>query len=114
MNKLFLILLVCSLNACSNNPTPEQGAVVGGVTGAGVGAVVGNQYGSSLGGAAIGAAAGAATGAVVGSQTNDKQQVIDYQQEQLRLQQQQMYEQGKEVNQIKRQKYWDQRLQEHK
>ena len=114
MKKLFLAVFALALLSCSDRPTPEQGAVVGGVTGAGVGAVVGNQYGSSLGGAAIGAAAGAATGAVVGSQTDDKQQVIDYQEQQIQLQQRQMRDQGKDVTRIKRQKYWDERLQDHK
>lgn len=109
----FFVIAVLSLSACSDRPSPASGAVVGGVSGAAVGSIVGHDLGSTAAGTAIGAAAGAGVGAVVGSQSNDKQQILDQQQDIIVTQQEEMRRQGKEIDQIKRQQYWDQRLQQH-
>lgn len=114
MKRLFVITTLCFATACSDRPTPGTGAVVGGISGAGVGAIVGSEFGSPGAGAAIGAATGAGVGAVVGSQSPDKQEVIEYQEDYIANQQKEIYRQGKELDQIKRQRYWDQRLQQHK
>lgn len=120
MRKIFCVRAAAVLCAatlavmgCSSNPTPESGAVVGGVSGGAVGAIVGHDLGNTGAGTVIGAATGAGVGAVVGSQNNDKQQIIEKQQDIIANQQKEIRRQGNDLTQIKRQQYWDERLKQH-
>ena len=114
MKRVLLILAVLCSPGCSDRPSPESGAVTGAVVGGAAGAVVGNDLGNTGVGAAAGAVTGATVGAVVGSQNDDKKQIIQYQQEIIHGQQKQVFEQGKELDQIKRQEYWDEKLQKYR
>ena len=105
--------ILLAVASCSSNPTPEGGAVVGGIAGAGAGALVGHDLGNTGAGALVGAAAGAGVGAVVGSQDNDKQEIIDKQNDIIAQQNREKIRQRREVDQIRRQQYWDEKLQKY-
>jgi uncharacterized protein YcfJ len=98
------------LSACSDTPpsTPAKGALIGGAVGAGGGALVGHELGNTAAGAAVGGVAGAATGAVVGhAEDRNFEETVAEQEEMMRRQEQEMRRQDREIDDLNRQKYWN-------
>ncbi|MBN8549843.1 MAG: hypothetical protein J0M12_11060 [Deltaproteobacteria bacterium] len=87
MKKLLLIPALFCAFGCSNTLSKEADSV----SSATVGATVAGK-----------------------NQKVEKKQVIEYQEDILQGQEKQAYEQGKELDQIKRQEYWDQKLQKYR
>lgn len=86
----------------------ESGAMVGAAGGAGAGALIGHETGNTAAGVVIGGVAGGATGALVGSadQAATDERIKD-QEEILRRQAEKMKQQDREIQDIRRQEYYN-------
>lgn len=102
--------LVISMSGCSTWSSTEQGAVAGGLVGAGTGAVVGEQLGSAGAGAAIGAGTGAVVGGAVGQSKLDAEERFQAQRETIARQRATIERQNREIQDLKRQQYYNERL----
>ena len=114
ISKIFLIYISLSLAliSCASNSNRDIGAVSGAVIGGGIGAASGNALGGKVGGLAIGAATGGLIGGLIGRE-QDVANIDSEGQEQTIQKQQKVFDrQKKEIEDIKRQRYYDQRLRE--
>jgi hypothetical protein len=109
--QLFLFSLLLS---CSNyQPTSTHvGAAGGTALGAGLGALVGSQVGNAAGGALLGAATGGAVGGFVGYQQDELDKRSAEQDEVLSRQRRELQRQQKEVEDLRRQRYYDDKQRE--
>lgn len=85
----------------------DLGATSGGALGAGLGAIVGNQIGEGAAGLAIGAVAGTLVGGVVGNQYDEIEKMSSKQDLELREQNAQLERQRREIEELRRQRYYD-------
>ena len=115
-HKLFKItysfLLVTSICACFATPGERvaTGTIGGAAAGAGLGAAVGAQTGDAGVGAAIGAGAGALTGAAYAASVSPDEREFAVENEALMRQQIEMERQNREIEDLQRQRYYDDRL----
>lgn len=103
-----LVLGACSQGNLSNR---EAGAVSGAVIGAGAGAAVGRQVGQTGAGAAIGVAAGGLAGAMIGEGYESYDAQVAQQEEIIRRQEADMERQRREIEDLKRQQFYNQSMQ---
>jgi hypothetical protein len=109
-------LLSVALGACSQNvasPSTQQGAAVGAAVGAGSGAMIGSSSGDAGAGALIGAGAGALVGGAVGGDTKDVEEKLAQQDEIIRRQRIKLEQQQKEIQDLRRQEYYNNLLREY-
>jgi uncharacterized protein YcfJ len=107
---LFFYLVITT--GCENySPTKRDvGAAGGAALGAGLGAIVGSEVGNTGSGLAIGAAAGALVGGVVGHTQDQQDMQTSEHSEILQRQQQEIDRQQKEIEDLRRQQYHDDRV----
>lgn len=105
-----IILFMFFIIGCSASTPEEQGALGGAVIGAGAGAVVGHGAGSTAGGVAVGALAGSIAGSIVASEVEPDVRLSPEQEKRLEIQRREIARQQKELENLKRQEYHDQRF----
>jgi uncharacterized protein YcfJ len=104
---------IALLAGCSGNtPTRNRDVAVGTVIGAGAGALVGADSGNSGTGAVVGGATGAVVGSLVTDEKNNAE-VIEAQQEILTRQQAEIERQRRELKDLERQQYHNDKLRQY-
>ena len=111
MRQIFVVSLVFLCSACGASHR-DQDAAAGALVGGTGGALIGNQSGSPIGGAIIGAGSGAVVGAVIGESQDRAEATEDKNREVLDRQRKVVERQRQELEEIERQKRYDQRFQQ--
>ena len=105
------VIIAASLGCTGAPPSNrEAGALGGAALGAGLGAIVGHATHNTGAGIAIGAGAGALAGAAIGNAEDTTNQGIDDQEERLRRQQMEIEKQNREIEDLRRQQYQNDRF----
>lgn len=108
-HSLAILFLLIILSACGEAPPPNNaqvGAAGGAALGAATGAIIGSQSGHAGEGMAIGAGAGALVGGITGAATDAESDAEDKKALLIR-QQKELQRQDREIQDIKRQEYYD-------
>ena len=111
MRRFLTCTLALAVSACGAS-NRDQDAAAGAMVGGSGGAVIGNQSGSPIGGAIIGAGAGAIVGASVGASQDEAEANKDKGREVLDRQKKVVDRQRQELEDIERQKRYDQRFEQ--
>jgi len=86
------------------------GAVAGAAVGAGAGAAIGSASGNTGTGAIVGTAVGALSGAAIGDVRDDAENATKQQDAFMKRQEEERKKQDRELQDLKRQKYYDEYL----
>ena len=111
MRRALVIIFTVLVSACGVSHR-DQDASAGAVIGGTGGALIGEQSGSPIGGAIIGAGAGAVVGAAVGESQDRAEANQDKGREVIDRQKKRIEQQRNEIEDIERQKRYDQRFQQ--
>ena len=111
---LFYPVVLSLLIGCASKDLSERekGAAVGGAIGAGAGAGIGTQVGGTGVGAVIGGVAGALTGGLIGDEVQNEA-VKAEQAETMKYQESELERQKREIEDAKRQQYYNDELKAH-